>query len=98
MRVGRIDGVPYSVPDGFEVVSADRLAQLHKFATLVSDLDRNFEGRHEGDVSSGEPTGVSQGNPILPVGMHIGYTLARHRRIVVPPREVRHDPDAWLVE
>ena len=43
---------------------------------LLADLDRNAHGRHAGDVDSGDPTGVSQGNPHLPPGTVIGYSLS----------------------
>lgn len=74
------------------------LARLRAFAMIVADLDRNFEGRHQGDVSSGDPTGVSQGNPLLGgEGTHIGYTMSGDR-IVVPSRACTHDPAAWIVK
>lgn len=76
------------------LVGQSELQRLRAFAVLVSDLDRNAHGRHEGDVDSGDPTGVSQGNPSLPTGALIGHTLDG-RAIVVPPRSRRSDPAAW---
>lgn len=95
MRTGTINGVPYSVPEGYEVIDCDYLKRLMAFTAIVSDLDRSAVGRHLGDAESQDPTGTSQGNPILPVGMHIGYTI-NGDHIVVPPRDVRHDPSAWI--
>jgi len=77
------------------LVGQAELTRLRAFALLVSDLDRNRNGRHEGDVDSGEPTGVSQGNPSMPTGAWIGTTMSGHQ-IVVPPRNLRHDPEAWI--
>ena len=77
------------------LVGRSELELLRGFRTLVSDLDRNANGRHEGDVDSGDPTGVSRGNPSLPTGALIGHGLAG-RPIVVPPRSRRGDPAAWL--
>lgn len=77
------------------LVGQSELQRLRAFAALVSDLDRNANGRHEGDVDSDDPTGVSRGNPSLPTGALIGHTLDG-RPIVVPPRSRRGDPAAWL--
>ena len=76
------------------LVGQAELSRLRQFAMLVSDLDRNANGRHEGDVDSGDPTGTSRGNPSMPTGALIGHTIDR-MPIVVPPRTKRHDPDAW---
>lgn len=77
------------------LVGRAELSTLRAFRRLVSDLDRNSNGRHEGDADSGDPTGISQGNPSLPTGALIGHTL-NGDWIVVPPRGDRHDPDAWV--
>ncbi len=95
MKTGSINGQPYSIPDDCEIVRTSDLRRLQGFATLVSDLDRNFEGRHEGDASSGDVDGVSQGNPSLQVGAHIGHTMSGDK-IIVPTRQDRHDPKAWV--
>lgn len=63
--------------------------------TLLQDLDRCEHGRHEGDACNDCPDGRSVGNPQLPTGSHIGYDISR-RRIVVPPRDRKHDPAAWI--
>jgi len=73
----------------------EKIAHLSKFQSIVFDLDRNESGRHEGDVDSYDPTGTSQGNPFISTGSTFGYTFSRIP-IVMPPRERRHDPDAWL--
>jgi hypothetical protein len=61
---------------------------------ILRDLDRCQHGRHEGDtcVSCGE---ISQGNPVLPIGTQIGYTLYGEP-IYLPRREDKNDPAAWL--
>jgi hypothetical protein len=76
--------------------NAERL-QLQKFARMVSDLDRNEHGRHEGDADAGDPSGASQGNPLLRTGDTLGYGLGGGIRYVMPERGRRHDPDAWIV-
>ncbi len=72
-----------------------QVAHLQGFHTIVSDLDRNPNGRHEGDADVGDQGGVSQGNPRFTTGDVVGYQLGG-RPILMPPRERRHDPDAWL--
>jgi hypothetical protein len=69
--------------------------RLRKFGTMVRDLDRNENGRHEGDADVGDPSGVSRGNPRLRTGGVLGYTIGG-RPYVMPERGRRHDPDAWL--
>ena len=70
------------------------LARLRLFQALILDLDRNPNGRHEGDADVGDPTGISQGNPKFRTGEEIGYGLGG-QPIVMPPRDKRHDPTAW---
>lgn len=72
------------------------IRRLSVFATMVADLDRNANGRHEGDYDSGDPTGISQGNPHIREGQTIGYSLHRTYAYVMPPRFQRNDPEAWL--
>jgi hypothetical protein len=62
---------------------------------MIIDLDRNENGRHEGDADVGDPTGVSQGNPRLRTGDVLGYDLGG-RPYVMPARGRRHDPTAWV--
>ena len=71
--------------------------QLRQWAIMVADLDRSEHGRHEGDVQSGSPTGVSEGNPHLPTGARLGYSLDGTYAYVMPERGRRHDPEAWKV-
>lgn len=72
------------------------LRTLRRWRSLLMDLDRNENGRHEGDADVGDPSGVSQGNPHLRPGAVIGYTIGGEQRpIVMPAREDRHRPEAW---
>lgn len=78
------------------VVLAEHQAEklhLQKFARMVSDLDRNENGRHEGDVDG---NALSEGNPLLKTGDTLGYGLGGSTRYVMPERGKRHDPDAWV--
>jgi len=75
----------------------EELARLRDFRRIVSDLDRNPNGRHEGDADVGAQGGVSQGNPRFVTGDVVGYQLGG-RPIIMPPRGRRHDPAAWLGE
>lgn len=76
-------------------VSIGELRRLRAFAAMVSDLDRSEHGRHEGDVESGAVDGVSQGNPNLPTGAVLGYSLDGTYEYVMPPRDKRWEPEAW---
>ena len=77
---------------------AEEIRRLRKFERMVSDLDRNENGRHEGDADVGDRDGVSQGNPLpLTTGSTLGYGLGGSIRYVMPERGKRHDPDAWIV-
>lgn len=89
------NGQSWAEIDDPVLVGRSELERLSAFASLVADLDRNDNGRHEGDVDSGDPSGVSQGNPFLPTGTLIGHTMDG-RAIVVPSRSRRHDPAAWV--
>lgn len=73
----------------------EELARLRLFQSIVSDLDRNPNGRHEGDADVGDHTGVSQGNPKFTTGDVVGYQIGG-RPILMPPRGKRHDPAEWL--
>lgn len=70
----------------------ERLRKLEAAATMLSDLDRNRNGRHEGDVDSGA---VSLGNPHLATGQTIGYSLHGRFAYVVPEPRLRGDVEAW---
>ena len=81
------------------IEARDRYQQQYwaeqKWAKIVHDLDRSEHGRHEGDAESQTYGGVSLGNPHLTVGETFGYTMDG-ARIVLPPREQRHDLSAWI--
>lgn len=91
-------------PDGgyflqmtWKEVAEDRqeeILRLQEFQKIVVDLDRNENGRHEGDYDVGDPTGVSQGNPKLKTGDILGYDISG-RPYVMPERAKRHNPTAW---
>lgn len=74
---------------------AAQIVEQQRWVILVADLDRNVNGRHEGDADVGDPTGVSQGNPLLPTGTVLGYSLGGSWQYVMPPRGERHKVDAW---
>jgi hypothetical protein len=93
---GTINGEPYSVPDGYTVVSEAAHFRAAAALDLLQDLDRSEHGRHQGDVESQSPTGFSRGNPLLSEGDHIGHTIGG-LRIVVPSNDKLGDPDAWVV-
>ena len=71
-----------------------QVQRLEGFRAIVSDLDRNPNGRHEGDADVADPTGYSQGNPKFITGDVVGYQLGG-KPIIMPPRERRSDPQAW---
>jgi hypothetical protein len=71
------------------------LIKLRKFQQIVSDLDRNEHGRHEGDIDTFDPTGISNGNPKFCTGEVIAYSLGG-KPYIMPARGNRHDPDSWL--
>jgi hypothetical protein len=65
-----------------------------KFRQILADLDRNENGRHEGDADVGTKGGVSLGNPMLQTGEVLGYDIGG-RVYVMPDRANRHKADAW---
>jgi hypothetical protein len=70
------------------------IRRLSAFATMISDLDRNEHGRHEGDVDGWTP---SEGNPHIRPGEPFGYTIHGARAYVMPvDRALRGQPEAWL--
>jgi hypothetical protein len=71
------------------------ITRLRAWQSLWSDLDRNPNGRHEGDADVGEAGGISQGNPRVTTGDVVGYRLGG-KPIIMPPRDKRADPEAWL--
>lgn len=81
-----------------EIVEATREegARLAKWATLVSDLDRSPNGRHEGDAEFQDPSGVSQGNPHIQPGEVIGYTISGGEIAMPVNIGDRNDPDKWI--
>ena len=94
---GTINGEPFSLPAGFVPARKGEIAQGKAALALLGELDRSAHGRHEGDAESQDPTGISQGNQLLPAGTHIGHHISG-RRIVVPPWRQLTDPDAWIEE
>jgi hypothetical protein len=91
------DGEGHSTPLTWQQVAeqqAGELAHLRRFVTLINDLDRNENGRHEGDTDVGDPTGISHGNPHLHTGDVLGWNISG-QPYVMPPRGRRHDPTAW---
>jgi len=76
----------------------EQIKEIHKlshFKRMVTDLDRNENGRHEGDADVGDPTGVSQGNPKLKTGDILGYSISGEPYIM-PERGKRYDSKAWI--
>lgn len=71
-----------------------QVQRLRGFQAIVADLDRNPNGRHEGDADVDDPTGVSQGNPKFTTGDVVGYQLGG-KPYLMPPRGKRSDPQAW---
>lgn len=68
-----------------------------ELAYVLLDLDRCEHGRHEGDPCSGGGNchSLSAGNPHLPPGSTIGYSL-RRGPIVMPHRDDKHDAANWV--
>jgi len=93
---GTINGEPYKVPDGYECVSQSRYREGQMALNLLRDLSRSEHGRCKGDAEFQSESGFSAGNPILPPGTHIGYSIDGAMRIVVP--STRHglsSPKDW---
>ena len=78
----------------YEREHAARL-ELDGYQIMLSDLDRNKHGRHQGDRDSFDPAGISQGNPHLKTGDVIGYSLHGTWKYVVPEPRLRGDLSAW---
>lgn len=73
--------------------------ELRFWATLVQDLDRSPHGRHIGDAEVQDPSGISRGNPLLPEGQILGFTMSgTSRAYVIPGRLDKHKPDpaVWI--
>lgn len=70
---------------------------LQGYRRLLSDLDRNAGGRHEGDYDSfaSDNGGISAGNPHLTTGQIIGYDIGGREYVVPEPRE-RGTLSAWV--
>lgn len=77
-------------------------------AKLVGDIPRCPHGRIDGDTCSGWNGpgpfdggcygGYSAGNPKLPVGQVIAVGISAQLQWVLPPREERSDPAAWIAQ
>lgn len=86
--------------DGFymeaqaELRRSNEAVRVGRFGRILLDLHRCEHGRTEGDQCLG-CGGPSQGNPLLPPGTAIGHT-ANGEPIIMPSREDRDDPNAWL--
>jgi hypothetical protein len=91
-----VNGVRQTWQQLYEREKARRIA-LEGYALMLSDLSRNEHGRHQGDVDSFDPTGISQGNPHLRIGDVIGYSLGGSWKYVVPDPLLRGQLDAWRV-
>jgi len=94
MPRGSINGKPYAVPDGYEIISDTTYRWGNAARRLLSDLTRSPHGRHGGDAEFQTPGGVSQGNPFLKTGQRIGTSISG-KPITVPEPARRADPDAW---
>lgn len=75
-----------------------RVIELERYQIMLSDLDRNASGRHQGDGDAYDPSGISQGNPHLLTGVVIGYTIHGSHQYVVPEPHLRRDLNTWLVK
>lgn len=65
-------------------------------SALIDSLDRCQHGRHEVDPCVSCPGGRSTGNPLLPHGEVVGYTV-HGIPISVPDKGACYqDPDSWL--
>lgn len=69
--------------------------ELQGYRGMLSDLDRNAGGRHEGDYDSFVQGGISQGNPHLTTGDVIGYDIGGRAYVVPEPRD-RGTLAAWI--
>jgi hypothetical protein len=87
-----VDGVNWPVPEGVRMLHEAEFTRMQYLAGVVSDLDRSPHGCHRGKSESQDPTGVSQGNDLVPPGSAIGYSRSG-RPWVVPHNP--SDPDAW---
>lgn len=70
---------------------------LQGYRTMLSDLDRNASGRHEGDYDTKATGngGISAGNPHLTTGQIIGYDIGGREYVVPEPRD-RGTLSAWV--
>ena len=77
----------------------ERIEQPHgmdpwwELAHVLLDLDRCEHGSHEGDPC-GSCNGLSKGNPHMPPGSTIGYSLCRSP-IVMPHSNEKHNSTKW---
>jgi hypothetical protein len=93
IEVGGANGFTVELPEGWEIVTTAELRRGRAASQLLSDLDRNADGRHKGETSFGDPTGVSHGNPLLPPGSHVGYGL--DGILIVVPEIRGSSPADW---
>lgn len=91
-----LDGVRLTWKENSERLS-EQLLKLQPYALMLSDLDRNSNGRHEGDIDGYTDSGVSEGNPHLKEGQVIGYNISGHPYIV-PPAGQRGKLDSWRMD
>lgn len=91
-----IDGEPQTWQQMYEREKAERL-RLEGYTLMLSDLDRNEHGRHEGDGDTYDPSGRSHGNPHLKTGDVVGYSIHGSWKYVVPEPRQRGKLDAWRV-
>lgn len=91
-----IDGVQQSWKQLYEREHEQHLA-LQGYRRMLSDLDRNASGRHEGDYDSHATGngGISAGNPHLTTGQIIGYDIGGREYVVPEPRD-RGTLSAWV--
>ena len=91
-----INGVRQTWEQMYEREHEAHLA-LQGYRTMLSDMDRNASGRHEGDYDSYATGngGISAGNPHLTTGQIIGYDIGGREYIVPEPRD-RGTLSAWV--
>jgi hypothetical protein len=91
-----IAGIEHALARTDRPVTADHDEQNCPWVWLISDLDRCQHGRHQDD-DCGSCGGRSRGNPHMPPGQVIGYSL-RRGSIVMPSRDDKRNPNAWRAQ
>jgi len=74
---------------------APGMARWRELAGVLLDLDRCEHGRHEGDPC-GMCGNLSTGNPHMPPGAVVGYSLRRGPIVMPHYYDDKHDPAAWV--